>query len=80
MARILGSIILAIADYTKAIELKPDLAEAYNNRGNTYYNRGEYEQAIIDYNHAIDLNPNYTNARNRRAAAQRELERLNESL
>ena len=78
--RQIGEVELAIADYTKAIELKPDLAEAYNNRGNAYYNRGEYEQAIIDYNHAIDLNPNYTNARNLRAAAQRELERLNESL
>ena len=26
----------AIADYNKAIELKPNSAEAYHNRGNTY--------------------------------------------
>ena len=26
----------AIVDYTKALELNPDYADAYNNRGNAY--------------------------------------------
>jgi len=28
-----------------------------NNRGNAYYNKGEYDKAISDYNEAIRLTP-----------------------
>ena len=38
-----------IDDYTKAIELEPNNGKAYNNRGGSYYNLGEYEKAINDY-------------------------------
>ncbi|MDR1602709.1 MAG: tetratricopeptide repeat protein [Tannerella sp.] len=31
----------AIESYHKAIELKPDYAEAYYNQGNAYKNKGE---------------------------------------
>ena len=41
--------------YNRAIELDPDLAEAYSNRGHTYHDLGDYEQAIADYNRAIEL-------------------------
>ena len=34
-----GEYDLAIRDYTKAIELDPKFAYAYNNRGNSYYNK-----------------------------------------
>ena len=74
-----GEFDVALAHYNKAIDLKSDLAEAYNNRGNAYYKRGDYRCAIVDYTQAIELNPNYTNAHNNRDAAQRELDRLNES-
>ena len=43
--------------YTRAIELNPEYADAYNNRGNAYRNIKEYEKAISDYNRAIELNP-----------------------
>ena len=33
----------AIADYTKAIRRKPDLALAYYNRGNAWLNKGQYD-------------------------------------
>ena len=32
----------AIVDYTKAIELDPNLALAYSNRGSTKYDLGDY--------------------------------------
>ena len=41
----------------KAIELDPDFAEVYNNRGTAYSDRSEYKRAIEDYNKAIDLKP-----------------------
>ncbi len=51
----------AIADYGKAIQLKPDYAESYAGRGNAYYRDGNYERAIADYGKAIKLKPGFEN-------------------
>jgi len=59
----------AIADYTTAIQLKPDYAEAYNDRGFAYYLKGEAERAIADYTRAIELRPDYPQAYNSRGVA-----------
>jgi tetratricopeptide (TPR) repeat protein len=56
----------AIVDYTTAIQLKPDYAEAYNDRGFAYYLKGNAERAIADYTRAIELRPNYPKAYNSR--------------
>jgi tetratricopeptide (TPR) repeat protein len=56
----------AIADYTKALELKPDYAEAYNDRAFAYYLKGDFDRAITDYTRAINLRPNYPKAFNSR--------------
>jgi Flp pilus assembly protein TadD len=45
----------AIADYNRAIELKPDHASAYNYRGLAYSAKGDNDQAIADYNRAAEL-------------------------
>ena len=52
----------AIKTYTKAISLKPDYAEAYNNKGNALKEKGEYKLAAESYEKSIDLNPNYIDA------------------
>lgn len=52
----------AIADLDQAIELNPENAFAYNNRGNTYYALQKYPQAIAEYDKAIALNPDYAEA------------------
>jgi tetratricopeptide (TPR) repeat protein len=46
-----------IADYTKAIEINPKDAIAFNNRGNAWYRKGDYDKAIADYTKAIEINP-----------------------
>lgn len=46
----------------EAIRLKPDLAEAYNNRGNAYGDMKDYQRAIEDYNEAIRLKPDYAHS------------------
>jgi len=56
----------AIADYTTAIQRKPDYAEAYNDRGFAFYLKGDAERAIADYTRAIELRPNYPKAYNSR--------------
>jgi Flp pilus assembly protein TadD len=43
-----GEVNLAIEDYTKAIELKPDYAEAYYYRGGSWLRLGEWEKARSD--------------------------------
>ena len=47
----------AIENLTKAIEINPEYAEAYNNRGNAKKNLLKYQEAIADYNKAIEINP-----------------------
>ena len=39
----------AIADYTTAIKINPDDADAYVNRGAAYDDLGRYQEAIADY-------------------------------
>jgi tetratricopeptide (TPR) repeat protein len=43
----------AIADFTKAILLNPDLVDAWYNRGNAFYRKGLVDQAIDDYTRAV---------------------------
>src|SRR5215831_4006852 len=38
------------------------LVIAYNNRGNAYSTKGEYDLAVQDYDQSIKLNPNYAHA------------------
>jgi len=61
----------AIEYFTKAIELKPDYAEAYYNRGLAYLKIGSkytaegrknLNSAIADFSKAIELKPNYVDA------------------
>ena len=67
----------AIQNYSKAIELKPDLAEAYFNRGIAYSDKDEFDQAIQDYTKAIGLNPNYATAYYNRGVAYSKKTTLN---
>ncbi|REJ43634.1 MAG: tetratricopeptide repeat protein [Microcystis flos-aquae DF17] len=57
---------LALSDYSKAIDINPNLADAYNNRGNLYKDLQKYDLALSDYSKAIDINPNDALAYNNR--------------
>ena len=52
---------LAISDYTRAIEIDPQLELAYANRGLTYYYLKKPMEAISDYTKSIEINPNNIN-------------------
>ena len=51
-----GEVELAIEDYTQAIELKPDYAEAYYHRGGSWLRLGEWEKARSDIQNAKKMN------------------------
>ncbi len=59
----------AVQHYTKALELKPDLPEGYNNRGNAYREKGDINEAIEDYNNAIKYEENDALSYNNRGNA-----------
>jgi tetratricopeptide (TPR) repeat protein len=58
-----------IAWYTKAIALDPGYVWAYNNRGNAYVKKREYDRAIEDFDRAIQFKPDYAMAYNNRGLA-----------
>ena len=60
----------AIVDYNKAIQLNPNYADAYNNRGVAKHNLQDYSGAIADYNKAIQLKPDYADVYNNRGNAK----------
>ena len=70
---VLGDYKDAITDYDIAIRLKPDNANAYNNRGVAKAKLGQHFAAIADYDIAIRLNPDDANAYNNRGNAKSEL-------
>ncbi|ELP56658.1 tetratricopeptide repeat family protein [Microcystis aeruginosa TAIHU98] len=48
---------LALAEFTKAININPRYAEAYLNRGVLYAVQGKPDLALSDYNQALNINP-----------------------
>jgi len=68
-----------IEDFSKAIELNPDLAEAYYNRSLTYAKLDQYGRAIEDYDKAIELNPTLAEAYANRGIAYSEIQRYEEA-
>jgi tetratricopeptide (TPR) repeat protein len=47
----------AIADYTQAIALNPEIAIFYDDRANAYNSKRDYAHAIADYSQIIALDP-----------------------
>ncbi len=54
MLRDLGKLEEAVASYRKALVIKPDFAEAYNNLGNALSDLGKLEEAVATYRKALD--------------------------
>ena len=70
--RNMGNLDAAIQDFSAAIRVEPDIANAFNNRGITYDYKHEFARAIRDYDEAIRLRPDYPDAFNNRGLVFRE--------
>jgi tetratricopeptide (TPR) repeat protein len=57
-ARTGGNFEKALADFSKAIEIDPNYAEAFHERGIAYREMKDYNSAIADHTKAIELDPN----------------------
>lgn len=60
---------LAVADYTRAIELDPRYVLAYDNRGVVYNRLGDVERAVRDFARAIELAPGFADPYHNRGLA-----------
>ena len=70
----------SISAYDRAISLKSDFVEAYNNRGIAKADLERYEEAIADFDEAIRLKPDYVEAYYNRGIAKVKLERYEEAI
>jgi tetratricopeptide (TPR) repeat protein len=58
----LGYMDQAVASYTKALQIKPDYAEAHGNLGNALVALGKHHEAIASYTRALQIKPDYAEA------------------
>jgi tetratricopeptide (TPR) repeat protein len=70
----------AIASYDKALEIKPDYHEAWNNRGIALRKLGRLEEAIASYDKALEIKPDKDEAWYNRGYALDDLGRLEEAI
>ena len=60
----------AISDYTQAIAINPNDANAYYSRGISRRDLKDYQGAISDYSKAIEINPQYALAYSNRGISK----------
>ena len=63
----------AIALYSKALEIMPNLAEVYNNRGVRKEELGDKDGAMKDYNRSIELDPTISATYNNRGILKKAM-------
>src|SRR4029434_5075102 len=59
-SEIRGDFDAAIKEYSKVVELRPDLPEAYNNLGVAQKRKGDLAQAADSFSKALKLKPGYS--------------------
>jgi tetratricopeptide (TPR) repeat protein len=57
-----GKVSEAVAEYTAALWLKPDFAEAHYNMGNALVSQGKLLEAVAEYREAVRVDPDYGSA------------------
>ncbi len=68
-----GKINEAIAEYYKALELKPNLMPAYNNLAIIYRNMGKKDEAVAIYQKILTMNPKFLEMYNNLGALYSEM-------
>ena len=76
----IGQLDEAVFAFQKAISIKPDYDEAYNNMGNTLKEQGKLEEAIEAYAKAISIKPDYAEAYSNMGVILKEQGKLEEAI
>jgi len=72
--------LLGLGAADQSIQLKPDYAEAWNNRGNALHDLKRYEEAITDYDKALNLKPDHHQAWIDKGVTLHELKRFDDAI
>jgi tetratricopeptide (TPR) repeat protein len=70
----------AIAIYDRALLVRRDAHQVWNNQGTAFFYLEQYERAMAAYDRALQLQPNYAEAWNNRGSAIAQWQRLPEAL
>ena len=65
--------------YQRALELNPNHAPAWNNKGWVHENLKQWDEALAAYDHALELNPTYSHAWRNKVDLLRRLGRATEA-
>jgi tetratricopeptide (TPR) repeat protein len=76
----LGNLDGAIASVSKALQIKPDYAEAHNSLGIALQGQGRLEEAIASYGKALQIKPDFAEAHNNLGIALQGQGRLEEAI
>ena len=75
-----GQPLLGLRVSDQAIQLKPDYAEAWSNRGNALQDLKRYEEALASHERALELKPDYAEGWSNKGYTLHELKRFNEAI
>ena len=70
----------ALSSYDQAIQIKPNYADAYYNKGNAFLELFRYQEAVSSYDQAIRVNPRYVGAYNNKGNVLQKLGYYDEAL
>ena len=70
----------ALASYDRALQVRPNSAEALSNRGTTLKELKRFEEALASYDRALTLRPDFAEALFNRGNILHELKRFDEAL
>ncbi|MDA9370205.1 tetratricopeptide repeat protein, partial [Amylibacter sp.] len=76
----LGYLDASVKAYDRALSIKPDFTQAYNNMGNALKRQGKLEEAITSYNKALAIKPDYADAYNNMGSALQEQSKPEEAI
>ena len=76
----LGHLEEAVANYTRALQIKPDFAEAHNNLGNVLKSLGKPEEAVASYHRALLIKPDFAEAHSNLGDALNDLGKPEEAV
>ncbi len=70
----------AIASFRKALQIRPDYAEAHNSLGIALKDRGRLNEAIASFGQALQIKPDFAEAHNNLGAALKDGGRLDDAI
>jgi protein O-GlcNAc transferase len=70
----------ATSAFKRALSIKPDYVDPYNNMGVTLQEQGKLDEAIAAYNKALSIKPDYAEAYNNMGNALKEQGKLDEAI